>query len=281
LITFVIRELVAMQARTPKVTVRDLTKEFSVKRDGRTETIRALNDVSFDVNEGEFVVFTGRSGCGKTTMLRLIMGLDQATGGSIEVGGREVTRCGFDRAMVFQHAELLSWRTTLANVEYGLEAKGMPAPERRKKALEMLDMVGLTYSANRRPYQLSGGMRQRVGLARAFATDPEVLLMDEPFAALDAQTRETLQSELLSLHERTGKTTIFVTHDLDEAVLLADRVFIFSPGGQLHDVVDIDIPHPRDDAVAIRGCDEFQKKRYHIWKTLKMTEKPQLEQANA
>ena len=270
-----------MQDRTPKVSVRDLSKEFSVNRNGRLEAIRALNNVSFDIHDGEFVVFTGRSGCGKTTMLRLIMGLDQATSGSIDVGGRKVTRCGFDRAMVFQHAELLPWRTALSNVEYGLEAKGMPGPERRKIALEMLDMVGLSYSRDRRPYQLSGGMRQRVGLARAFATDPEVLLMDEPFAALDAQTREALQSELIGLHERTRKTTLFVTHDHDEAVLLADRVFVLSPEGRVHSIVDIDIPHPRDDAVAIRGCDEFQKKRYQIWKTLKTTEKLQPDQANA
>ena len=266
-----------MQAKRPKVTVRNLMKEFSIKRNGRAETIRALNEVSFDVYDGELVAFTGRSGCGKTTTLRLIMGLEQATTGTIEVDGRRVTRCGFDRGMVFQHAELLAWRTALANVEFGLEAKGIPADERRKTALKVLEMVGLSHSLDRRPYQLSGGMKQRVGLARAFATDPEVLLMDEPFAALDAQTREGLQSELISLHERTGKTTIFVTHDLDEAVLLADRVFIFSPNGEIHEIVDINIPHPRDDAIAVRGSDEFQKKRFHIWKTLKMTDQPQAE----
>jgi NitT/TauT family transport system ATP-binding protein len=271
------QELGRMQAKRPKVTVRNLMKEFSIKRNGKPETIRALNEVSFDVHDGELVAFTGRSGCGKTTTLRLIMGLEQATAGAIEVDGRRVTRCGFDRGMVFQHAELLAWRTALANVEFGLEAKGIPAHERRKTALKMLEMVGLSHSLDRRPYQLSGGMKQRVGLARAFATDPEVLLMDEPFAALDAQTREALQTELISLHERTGKTTIFVTHDLDEAVLLADRVFIFSPTGEIHEIVDIDIPHPRDDVIAIRGSDEFQKKRFYIWKTLKMTDKPQAE----
>ena len=264
-----------MQAKRPKVTVRNLMKEFSIKRNGKPETVRALNEVSFDIYDGELVAFTGRSGCGKTTTLRLIMGLEQATAGSIEVDGRRVTRCGFDRGMVFQHAELLAWRTALSNVEFGLEAKGIPADERRKTALKMLEMVGLSHSLDRRPYQLSGGMKQRVGLARAFATDPEVLLMDEPFAALDAQTREGLQTELISLHERTGKTTIFVTHDLDEAVLLADRVFIFSPSGEIHEIVDINIPHPRNDAIAIRGSDEFQKKRFYIWKTLKMTDKPQ------
>lgn len=263
-----------MQPKRLKVTVRDLIKEFSITRDGRPATVRALNEISFDVYEGELVAFIGHSGCGKTTTLRLIMGLEQATAGSIEVDGRRISRCGFDRGMVFQHAELLPWRTALANVEFGLEAKGVPAAERRKIALDMLKMVGLSHSLDRRPYQLSGGMLQRVGLARAYATDPDVLLMDEPFAALDAQTRESLQSDLISLHERTGKTTIFVTHDLDEAVLLADRVLIFSPNGKIHDIVDIDIPRPRDDSITIRGSEEFQKKRFYIWKTLKTTVQP-------
>ena len=270
-----------MQATQPKVSVRKLMKEFSLRRHGQVETIRALNEISFDVYDRELVAFTGRSGCGKTTALRLIMGLDQATSGTIEIDGRPVTRCGFDRGMVFQHAELLSWRTALANVEFGLEAKGVPPPERRKRALEMLKMVGLSHSVDRRPYQLSGGMRQRVGLARAFATDPEVLLMDEPFAALDAQTREGLQGELLDIHARTGKTILFVTHDLDEAVLLADRVFIFSPQGEIHEIIDIDIPHPRDNAFAIRGSEEFAAKRFYIWKALKMIDQPQREEVDA
>lgn len=244
-------------------------------------TVRALNDISFKVYESEFVAFTGHSGCGKTTTLRLIMGLEQATAGSIEIDGRRITRCGFDRGMVFQHAELLPWRTALGNVEFGLEAKGVPVSERRKVALDMLKMVGLSKSFDRRPYQLSGGMLQRVGLARALATDPEVLLMDEPFAALDAQTRESLQNELITLHESNRKTTIFVTHDLDEAVLLADRVFIFSPNGEIQEIVDIDIPRPRDDSITIRGSDEFQKKRFYIWKMLKMSDRPQSEQAHA
>jgi len=150
--------------------------------------------------------------------------------------------------------------------------KGVPATERRAIALRSLELVGLTGSMDRRPDQLSGGMKQRVGLARALAIDPEVLLMDEPFGALDAQTRESLQAELVSLHEKTRKTVIFVTHDLDEAVLLADRVVVFSPHGRLHEIVDIDIPRPRSDLVAIRGTREFQEKRYRIWKILKLTD---------
>jgi NitT/TauT family transport system ATP-binding protein len=259
-------------APEPKVRVRNLRKDFFVKVGGQQQTVHALNDVSFDVGAGEFVALTGRSGCGKTTTLRIIMGLEQASAGAIEVGGRLVTGCGYDRGMVFQHAELLPWRNALANVEFGLEVKGIPKADRRGIAMRNLDLVGLGNSWNRRPDQLSGGMKQRVGLARALAIDPDVLLMDEPFGALDAQTRESMQAELVSLHEKTRKTVIFVTHDLDEAVLLADRVFVFNPQGRIEEVVDIGIPRPRNDAVAIRGSDLFHRKRFHIWKTLKLTD---------
>ncbi len=252
-----------------KVRVRDLTKEFRVQIAGRDQAVRALDSISFDVGAGELVALTGRSGCGKTTTLRIIMGLEQASAGTVEVGGRMVNRCGYDRGMVFQHAELLPWRTALANVEFGLEVKGVAAAERRRIALRNLERVGLQGAMERRPYQLSGGMKQRVGLARALAIDPEVLLMDEPFGALDAQTRESLQAALIDLHEQTRKTVIFVTHDLDEAVLLADRVCVFAPHGRIHETVDIGIPRPRRDVVAIRGSGEFQAKRYRIWKTLK------------
>jgi NitT/TauT family transport system ATP-binding protein len=258
-----------MASQAVKVRVRNLVKQFQVKVGGEAQTVRALDSVSFDVLDGEFVALTGRSGCGKTTMLRTVMGLERATSGTVQVGGRIVERCGHDRGMVFQHAELLPWRTALANVEFGLEVKGIPAAQRREIALKNLALVGLQKSVDRRPDQLSGGMKQRVGIARALAIDPEVLLMDEPFGALDAQTRESMQSELISLHETTRKTVIFVTHDLDEAVLLADRVFVFSPHGRIHEAVEIKIPRPRRDAVAIRGSDEFQATRYHIWKTLK------------
>ena len=258
-----------MTAAATKVRVRNLVKEFQVKVAGQPQTVRALDAVSLDVRDGEFVALTGRSGCGTTTLLRTIMGLEQASAGTVQVGGRVVERCGHDRGMVFQHAELLPWRTALANVEFGLEVKGMPAAQRREIALRNLALVGLKESVHRRPDQLSGGMKQRVGIARALAIDPEVLLMDEPFGALDAQTRESMQTELVSLHEKTRKTIIFVTHDLDEAVLLADRVFVFSPHGRIHEAVEINIPRPRADAVTIRGTDEFQTTRYRIWKTLK------------
>ena len=256
----------------PKVRVRDLTKEYFVNAGGRTQVVNALNGVSFDIMDGEFVALTGRSGCGKTTSLRIVLGLEEQTSGIVEIDGREIDGCGYDRGMVFQHAELLPWRTAIENVEFGLELKGMRKAERRAIALKLLDLVGLKASGDRRPYQLSGGMKQRVGLARALTTNPKVLLMDEPFGALDAQIREEMQTELLRLHEKTKKTVMFVTHDLDEAVLLADRVVVFSPHGKIHEIVDIDITRPRNDPIAIRGSEEFQKKRYQIWRTLKLTD---------
>jgi NitT/TauT family transport system ATP-binding protein len=195
------------------------------------------------------------------------MGLERATSGRVTVDGREVTGCGHDRGMVFQHAELLPWLTALKNVEFGLEMKGMRGAALRETAMKYLMLVGLSDSAGRRPYQLSGGMQQRVGIARALAIDPKVLLMDEPFGALDAQTREALQGELLQIHARTKKTILFVTHDLDEAVLLADRVVVMR-NGRLHEIVDIPLPRPRDDLARIRGSEAFAQTRYHIWQAL-------------
>ena len=268
-----------MAAGVEKVSIQNLVKDFVLRTDAGERIIRAVDGISLTVRAGEFVALTGRSGCGKTTTLRIVMGLETATAGTVDVGGRRVRGCGYDRGMVFQHAELLPWRTALANVEFGLEVKGVGSAERRRIAERCLDLVGLGQSMDRRPYQLSGGMRQRVGLARALAIDPEVLLMDEPFGALDAQTREAMQAELVSLHEKTQRTVVFVTHDLDEAVLLADRVFVFTPHGRIHEVLDIDIPRPRHDAIAIRGSREFQEKRFHIWKTLKLTDDESRERA--
>ena len=261
-----------MTLGVPKVRVRDLAKDYYISAGGGTQVVNALNGVSFDIKPGEFVALTGRSGCGKTTSLRIVLGLEEQTSGSVEIDGREVTGCGYDRGMVFQHAELLPWRTAIENIEFGLELKGVRKTERRATALKMLELVGLKGSGDRRPYQLSGGMKQRVGLARALSADPEVLLMDEPFGALDAQIREEMQTELLLLHEKTKKTIMFVTHDLDEAVLLADRVVIFTPHGTIHEIVDINLPRPRSDPVALRGTDEFQNKRYYIWRMLKLTD---------
>src|ERR1700712_1255229 len=217
-----------------EVDLVNVSKQFMLRIDGKVHTVKALQKVSFTVRDGEIVALIGPSGCGKTTALRIAMGLETASGGRVTVDGREVTGCGHDRGMVFQHAELLPWLTAMQNVMFGLEMKGMRGAELRDTAMRYIELVGLTDSRNRRPHQLSGGMKQRVGIARALAIDPKVLLMDEPFGALDPQTRETMQTELSSLHRKTGKTIIFVTHDIEEAVLLADRVVVFSPRGTIH-----------------------------------------------
>lgn len=254
---------------TPRVVVDGVSKEFFIEAGKDLERVHALDSVNLTVGDGEILALTGLSGCGKTTLLRIIMGLETATVGTVSVGGNVVTGCGYDRGLVFQHAELFPWRTALENVEFGLEVKGVPKNERRAIATEKLELVGLGHAMDRRPDQLSGGMKQRVGLARALSIDPQVLLMDEPFGALDAQTREGLQAEVLRIHEATGKTIIFVTHDLDEAVLLADRVVLMSPNpGRVKEIFEIDIPRPREDVVEVRGLDRFAEHRYDIWRSL-------------
>jgi NitT/TauT family transport system ATP-binding protein len=250
-----------------EVSLIDVSKRFTLRVDGGVQTVRALDRLSFTVQDGEIVALIGPSGCGKTTALRIAMGLESATGGRVTVDGVAVNGCGHDRGMVFQHAELLPWLTALKNVEFGLEMKGVRGATLHDTAIKYLTLVGLGDSVNRRPYQLSGGMQQRVGIARALAIDPKVLLMDEPFGALDAQTRETLQGELLELHARTKKTILFVTHDLDEAVLLADRVVVMQHG-RLQEIVTVPLPRPRDDLAKIRGSDAFAQTRYHIWQAL-------------
>src|ERR1041384_3395703 len=214
-----------------EVSLVDVSKRFALRVGGQAPTGRARSRVSFTVRDGEIVSLIGPSGCGKTTALRIAMGLETASGGRVLVDGREVKGCGHDRGMVFQHAELLPWLSARENVMFGLEMKGVRGAPLRDTADKYLDLVGLSDSGNRRPHQLSGGMKQRVGIARALAIDPSVLLMDEPFGALDAQTREGMQAELLDIHARTGKTILFVTHDLDEAVLIADRIVVMREGG--------------------------------------------------
>jgi NitT/TauT family transport system ATP-binding protein len=245
----------------------EVSKRFTLTVDGKTQVVQALDRLSFTVRNGEVVALIGPSGCGKTTALRIAMGLDTASGGRVTVDGRVVAGCGYDRGMVFQHAELLPWLTAMQNVMFGLEMKGIRGNALRDTARQYLDLVGLADSYHRRPYQLSGGMQQRVGIARALAIDPTVLLMDEPFGALDAQTREDLQEELLAIHERTRKTILFVTHDLDEAVLLADRVVVMQHG-RLQEIVAVPLPRPRADLANLRGSAEFAATRYKIWQTL-------------
>jgi NitT/TauT family transport system ATP-binding protein len=250
-----------------EVSLVDVSKRFTLHIGGVAQTVQALDRLSFTVAEGEVVALIGPSGCGKTTALRIAMGLENASAGRVTVDGVPVHGCGHDRGMVFQHAELLPWLTALQNVEFGLEMKGLRGAVLHETAVKYLRLVGLGDSVARRPYQLSGGMQQRVGIARALAIDPKVLLMDEPFGALDAQTRETLQGELLEIHARTKKTILFVTHDLDEAVLLADRVVVMQHG-RVQEIVTVPLPRPRDDLAKIRGSDEFARTRYHIWQAI-------------
>ncbi|MES2756739.1 MAG: ABC transporter ATP-binding protein [Pseudomonadota bacterium] len=246
---------------------KNVTKVFEIKVGGRPQLMHALKGASFDIEQGEIVALAGPSGCGKTTALRIIMGLETASAGSVLAHNKQITGCGHDRGMVFQHAELLPWKSALENVKFALSMKGVAKEELDATAMRYIDLVGLGAAKDRRPHQLSGGMKQRVGIARALAIDPDVLLMDEPFGALDSQTRETLQMEVLAIHERTRKTIIFVTHDIDEAVLLADRVVVMD-GGQVREIIPINIARPRRDMRAIRADPEFVKKRTLIWEAL-------------
>ncbi len=250
-----------------EVSFQDVSKRFTLRVDDQVHLVQALDRVSFTVNDGEIVALIGPSGCGKTTALRIAMGLDASTSGRVTVDGKEIKGCGYDRGMVFQHAELLPWLSALQNVMFGLEMKGVRGGELRNTAEKYLHLVGLKDSQSRRPHQLSGGMKQRVGIARALAIDPKVLLMDEPFGALDAQTRETLQAELLDVHARTKKTVIFVTHDLDEAVLIADRI-VMMKRGRISEIMNVPLGRPRLDLGLVRGTPEFSETRYKVWRAL-------------
>jgi NitT/TauT family transport system ATP-binding protein len=254
-----------MSDATASVRFENVSKTFDVSVGGSVQAMRALDDVSFSVGQGEIVALAGPSGCGKTTALRILMGLETATSGSVVVGDKPVHGCGHDRGMVFQHAELLPWKTAIENIKFALAAKGLTKVDQDRTAGRYLDLVGLARARDRRPYQLSGGMKQRVGIARALAIDPDVLLMDEPFGALDSQTREALQMEVLSIHERTKKTVIFVTHDIDEAVLLADRIVVMC-AGRIREIIPVAIERPRRDIRAIRTSHEFVTKRTVIWR---------------
>jgi NitT/TauT family transport system ATP-binding protein len=250
-----------------EVSFVDVSKRFALRVDGELHQVQALDRVSFTVRDGEIVALIGPSGCGKTTALRVAMGLDASSSGRVTVDGRVVQGCGYDRGMVFQHAELLPWLSAMQNVMFGLEMKGMRGAELRETAEKYLELVGLKDSQSRRPHQLSGGMKQRVGIARALAIDPSVLLMDEPFGALDAQTRESLQAELLDIHARTKKTILFVTHDLDEAVLIADRIVVMKHG-RVHEIMPVPLSRPRPDLGLVRGLPEFAETRYKVWRAL-------------
>ncbi|GLW08095.1 ABC transporter ATP-binding protein [Microtetraspora sp. NBRC 13810] len=249
----------------PKIALRGVSKVFDVRGEG--EPFTAIHGVDLDVREGEFLTLVGPSGCGKSTLLDLIAGLTTATAGEILLDGAPITGPGLDRGIVFQQYALFPWRTALANIEFGLEAKGVPRRERAEAARRYLDLVGLNGFGGRYPHELSGGMRQRVAIARSLAFDPDVLLMDEPFAALDAQTRESLQEELLRIWEQTNKTIVFITHGIDEAVYLGRRVAVMtSRPGRVKEIVTVDFASREGD---LRAGPRFGEYRHHIWTLLR------------
>ena len=220
------------------------------KRDG--EPFTALQDVSFDIPDGEFVALIGPSGCGKTTLLKIIAGLQKASAGGIDIDGRRISGPGPDRAMVFQNFVLLPWYDILTNVAFGLEARGVSKSERTERARAELERVGLTGFEHHLPHELSGGMQQRVGIARALAVEPRTILMDEPFGALDALTRRVMQRDLADIWSQEGndRTAVFVTHSMDEAVFLADRIVLMNTRpGRVEDVIEVPFPRPRTEQV--------------------------------
>src|SRR5882757_4149849 len=244
---------------TPKLTSRSLTKRFG--------DLEVLRDISVTVDDGEFVALVGPSGCGKTTFLRIASGLEPADSGTISVDGAIVKGPGRDRGFVFQSDSLLPWRSVLNNTIVGLELAGRIGAADLERTRKLLALVGLAGFESYFPRQLSGGMRQRVNLARALAVDPKILLMDEPFASLDAQTREIMQTELTRIWEQGRKTVLFVTHQIDEAVFLSDRVLVFARRpGRLRETVTIDLPRPR--ALGLKRKPEFVRYVDHIWRLI-------------
>jgi len=230
--------------------------------------VRALSNFDIDVQEGEFLSIVGPSGCGKSTFLNILLGLIKPDSGELLMHGRKISGPGSDRAMVFQEFGLLPWRTVTNNIELGLELKKLPAAQRAAIAERLVSLVGLTGFESHYPHELSGGMKQRVGLARALATNPDVLLMDEPFAALDAQTRDLMQVELLRIWREARKTVLFVTHQIDEAIYLSDRVMVMSKRpGRAKKIFAIDLPRPRE--YEMRVTPEFNGLKLEIWNTLK------------
>jgi len=242
-----------------KLSIAHLTKRF---RD-----LEVLQDISVDVPQGEFLAIVGPSGCGKTTFLRIVDGLEPADQGEIRIDGRITTKPGPDRAFVFQNDSLFPWRNVWNNAAMGLEIQGRLGAQMRDRIRALLELVGLAGFERYYPRQLSGGMRQRLNLARALAVNPEVLLMDEPFAALDAQTREIMQTELLRIWETTRATVLFITHQIDEAVYLSDRVLVFSRRpGKIQEDIRIELPRPRE--FGIKRSPEFTAYVARIWKLI-------------
>ncbi|HVR88315.1 MAG TPA: ABC transporter ATP-binding protein [Candidatus Limnocylindria bacterium] len=250
--------------RAPKLRVEGVSLRFA---SGKGAGVEVMRDVSLDVADGEFLSILGPSGCGKTSLARIIDGLIVPQQGRVLIDGAPIAGPGPDRAFVFQSDRLFPWRTVRANIRFGLEVRGIPARESRPRTDELLELTGLTGFAEAYPHQLSGGMRQRANLARALIVDPAVLLMDEPFASLDAQTREVMQQELLRIWSDRRKTVVFITHQLDEAVYLSDRVIVMSARpGQVKDSFAVQIPRPR--ALDCKRTPQFAGYLDRIWGVL-------------
>ena len=239
--------------------VRHLSKSFSTP----TGEIEALRDISFDVHRREFVCIVGASGCGKSTLARILAGLDFQNQGEVLLDGKPVTGPGHDRGMVFQGYSLFPWLTVKRNVMFGLRMRGKGKDETDSRAREWLALVGLEKFADAYPHQLSGGMRQRVAIARALANEPRILLMDEPFGALDAQTRARMQTHLLDIWRNVDITVVFITHDLDEAIYLADRILVLKPHpGQVQEFIEVPVPRPR--SLAQWSGEEFRATKLRL-----------------
>ncbi|MDM0078814.1 ABC transporter ATP-binding protein [Variovorax sp. J2P1-59] len=251
---------------TVKISARDVRMDFPAR--GSQERVSVLRGFDLDVREGEFLSVLGPSGCGKSTFLSILAGLTARTGGRIRIGGKELAGINQNQGVVFQGYALFPWRTVLDNIAVGLEIRGVGREERRRTAQEYLERVGLQGFGHSFPHELSGGMKQRVAIARSLAYQPDVLLMDEPFAALDAQTREILQTELLRIWEQDRKTIVFITHSLDEAIYLSDRVAVMTQRpGRIKDIIDVSLARPRSNE--IRNSAEFVALRQRAWEVLK------------
>jgi NitT/TauT family transport system ATP-binding protein len=251
------------------IEIKGLGKRFAGR--GASEGVQALRDVNLTIRDNEFITILGPSGCGKTTLLRNIAGLVPWDEGEILIDGKPITGPSPDRAMVFQNFALLPWATVLDNVAIGLEIRGDDKRSRLQRSQELVDSVGLRGFENRLPGELSGGMQQRVGLARALAVDPSVLLMDEPFGALDEQTRRLLQEELLRIWEATPKTVAFITHSMEEAVLLGDRIVLMSARpGQVEEIIEVPLPRPRSAHVdSVERSPEYTEIAGRLWERLR------------
>ncbi|MGB6105708.1 MAG: ABC transporter ATP-binding protein [Pusillimonas sp.] len=242
----------------PRIVCRQLTKNYFDLDSGHE--VNALNGIDIDIADDEFLTILGPSGCGKTTFLNIVAGFEQASGGKLELDGGVITGPGPDRGVVFQEYALFPWLDVQANVEFGLRERGVPAKKRQELVRKQIAAVGLAGFEKRYPHELSGGMRQRVALARVLVNDPKILLMDEPFAALDAQTRTLMQEELLNVWSSDRRAVIFITHNIEEAIFLGDRVVVMtSRPGKFKEIVPVDLPRPRDVT-----SKEFNEIRRHV-----------------